>query len=126
MKRFSLAQATAKIPAHPYERMKDAVLGKEYTLTLAFVAPKKAQALNKAYRKKSYVPNVLSFPLTDDIGEIYIALSVAKKESKRFLMTYEGYVGYLFIHGLLHLKGLEHGKAMDKDEKRLKERFKLA
>jgi probable rRNA maturation factor len=98
--------------------MKEAILGKKYDLTLAFVGPKQAQSLNKAYRKKDYVPNVLSFPLTKDTGEAYICLSVAKKEYKKFGMTYDGYVGYLFIHALLHLKGLDHGEKMDKAEQK--------
>lgn len=125
MDRFSLVSSRA-YPSHPYEQMKNTVLGKKYNLTLIFTTPKKAQELNQTYRKKTYTPNVLSFPLTDDTGEIYITLSVAKGEAKKFGMTYEGYVGYLYLHGLLHLRGLDHGTLMEKEEARLKKRFALS
>ena len=35
-------------------------------------AEKLAQKLNKTYRKKTYTPNVLSFPLSKNEGEIFI------------------------------------------------------
>jgi probable rRNA maturation factor len=125
MEPFSLV-STRAYPTHQYEMMKNTVLGKKYMLSLAFVTPKKAQELNVTYRKKKYIPNVLAFPLSEDTGEIYIALSVAQKEAKKFSMTYEGYVGYLFVHALLHLKGLDHGEPMEKEEVRLKKRFQLS
>jgi ssRNA-specific RNase YbeY (16S rRNA maturation enzyme) len=43
---------------------------------------------------------------------------VAKKEARKFDMTVNGYIGFLFIHALLHLKGLDHGDTMDKAEKK--------
>jgi probable rRNA maturation factor len=106
--------------------MKEVVLGKKYDATLAFVGPKQAQSLNVAYRKKDYVPNVLSFPLTHDTGEVYICLSVAKKEYKKFGMSYDGYVGYLCIHALLHLKGLDHGEPMEKLERKYCKQFGIS
>ncbi len=118
MSHFSLASKTQNVPRHPYEAIKDTVLGKKYDVSLAFVGPKEAQTLNIQYRKKDYIPNVLSFPLLPGTGEVYICLSVAKKEYKKFGMTYEGYVGYLFIHALLHLKGYDHGEDMEKAEKK--------
>lgn len=125
MSHFTLASNTQNIPKHPYGEMKEKMLGKNYDLTLAFVGPKQAQALNVQYRKKDYVPNVLSFPLTKDTGEVYICLSVAKKEYRKFEMTYEGYIGYLFIHGLLHLKGLDHGAVMEKEEQKYCKRYNV-
>ncbi len=118
--------ATARaFPSLPYETIKNAVLGKSYALTLVFVGAKRAQELNKTHRKASYVPNVLSFPLDTENGEIYIAPSVAKHEAKKFDMTYEGYVGFLFIHGLLHLKGHDHGATMEKAEQSFVRKFNL-
>ena len=118
MSHFSLSSKTSNIPSHIYEEMKNTILGKKYALSLAFVGPTQAQLLNKKYRKKTYIPNVLSFPLTKDTGEVYISLQIAKKEAKNFGMSYEGYVGFLFIHALLHLKGLDHGDTMEKAEKK--------
>lgn len=112
-------------PKHPYETIKNAVLGKSYTLTLVFTGATRAQALNKAHRGATYVPNVLSFPLDAHNGEIYITPTVARREAKKFDMTYEGYVGFLFIHGLLHLKGHDHGATMEKAERLFVRKFNL-
>jgi rRNA maturation RNase YbeY len=67
---------------------------------------------------KSYTPNVLSYPLTDETGEIFICPTVAQKEAHKFNLSYEGYVAYLLIHGLLHLKGYDHGDTMEKLERK--------
>lgn len=120
---FSISSTVRSYPALPYETIKEAILGKRYALSLVFVGSTRAQSLNKKYRNKTYVPNVLSFPLTEDQGEIYIAPEVAARESKKWNMTPKQYMGYLFIHGLLHLKGYDHGATMDKAEKRYLKRF---
>jgi len=121
----TIAHSARSYPKHPYAEMKEAILGKTYSLSLIFVGGTRAQALNKKYRNATYVPNVLSFPLTDDTGEIYITPTVAQKEAHKFGMTPNGYIGYLFIHGLLHLKGYPHGATMDKAEKKFTARFHL-
>lgn len=118
--------ATAKsYPKHSYQLMKNDILGKKYVLSLAFIGATRAQKLNKEHRKKTYVPNVLSFPLTEDAGEIFITPSVAKTEASKFSMSYSGYVGFLFIHALLHLKGLDHGDTMEKAEKKYCSKYNL-
>lgn len=110
-------------PSYPYENMKDVILGKKYELSLLFVGSKRAQDLNQAYRQKTYVPNVLSFPLDNNNGEIYICPQVAKKEAKNFNLTERGYIAYLFIHGLLHLKGYDHSDKMDALEQKYLKQF---
>lgn len=121
----TISHSARAFPKLPYEAMKDAVLGKSYTLSLIFVGEARAQALNKAHRNATYVPNVLSFPLADTVGEIYITPLVARREAKKYNLTPPGYIGYLFIHGLLHLKGYPHGDTMDKAEKKFMAQFKL-
>ncbi len=113
------------IPSLPYEEISKAILGKNYTLTLAFIGEQRALRLNQWHRKGNYVPNVLSFPLTSTVGEIYITSQVAKREARKFDMSVKGYVGYLFIHGLLHLKGYDHGATMDKAEQKYIQQFNL-
>lgn len=122
---LSIIRIARHIPAHPYKKIADTILGKNYTLTLAFIGETRARSLNTKHRKASYVPNVLSFPLTHDAGEIYICPLVAKREAKKFNMTVSGYIGYLFIHGCLHLKGYDHGATMDTAERRYLRRFSL-
>ncbi|MCF7816234.1 MAG: rRNA maturation RNase YbeY [Candidatus Pacebacteria bacterium] len=120
-----ISTTAREYPKLDFHQMKDAVLGRSYTLSLTFVGKKRAQQLNKQHRGASYTPNVLSFPLTDSVGEIYITPVVAKTESSKYGMTPRGYIGYLFIHGLLHLKGYPHGDTMDRAEKKYTSRFNL-
>ena len=120
-----VSHSTRAYPSLPYEEIKNDILGKQYALSLTFVGKTRAQALNKKYRNATYVPNVLSFPLDKHAGEIYIAPSVAEKEAHKFALSPKGYVGYLFIHGLLHLKGYPHGATMDRAEKKYVARYKL-
>lgn len=122
---FSLGHTTRSYPRLPYEQIKNDLLGRPYSLSLVFVGPGRARALNRKNRKKTYVPNVLSFPLDDSHGEIFITPQIAKKEAKRRGMTTQGYVGYLFIHALLHLKGGRHGDTMDTLERQYCTKYNL-
>ncbi len=112
-------------PKLPYDAMSKNILGNSYSLTLAFIGATRARALNKAHRKAAYVPNVLSFPLDAKTGEIYITPVVARREAHKYGLSVEGYIGYLFIHGLLHLKGYDHGATMEKVEKRYITHYRL-
>jgi len=122
---LSIAQSAKTYPKLPYEDIKNTILGKKYLVTLTFIGKHRARILNMQYRKASYVPNVLSFPLDQNVGEIYITPLIARTESKKYGMTPNGYIGFLFIHGLLHLKGHPHGATMDRLEKKYVALFKL-
>ncbi len=122
---LTISKTVKKYPTLPYQKIKEGVIGKKYNLTLVFIGSARALTLNKTCRNKTYVPNVLSFPLDESTGEIYIAPDVAAREAKKFNMTPRGYVGYLFIHGLLHLKGYPHGATMEEAEKKCISKYKL-
>lgn len=125
METLILTATARSYPRHPYQKIKDDILGRSYTVSLAFVGATRAQALNTQYRNKTYVPNVLSFPLDEKTGEVYITPQVAKREAHKFNMTVNGYIGFLFIHALLHLKGMDHGDTMDKAEKKYCRKYDL-
>lgn len=116
---------TLPTPRLPYQKIKDDILGSTYVLSLVFIGEERARTLNTKYRKKTYTPNVLSFPLDARNGEIYIAPRVAKREAKKRNMTYGTYIGFLFIHGLLHLKGHSHGDTMERAERRYLKTYNL-
>lgn len=111
---------------HPYAEMKRKILGTRYELSLVFVGKTRAATLNKNYRKKTYSPNVLSFPLNESAGEIFICPLVAKQEADKFNLSVDGYIAYLFIHGLLHLKGYDHGDTMDTLERKHLKAFNIS
>lgn len=112
-------------PKLQYAKIAEDILGADYELTLVFVGKTRAHTLNKTYRNKTYIPNVLSFPLSRKIGEIYITPTVAAREAKNFDMSVRGYIGFLFIHGLLHLKGYDHGDTMEMLEQKFVKKYKL-
>ena len=108
-----------------FVNISEKILGKKYELSIVFVDTKTAQQLNKDYRKKTYIPNILSFPIDKNSGEIFICLEKSKEEAIDFEMTKSIYIKYLLIHGALHLKGLDHGEKMEKEEKRFLKFFKI-
>ena len=113
------------IPKVPFLDIKEAILGKGYDLSISFVGPKVAQQLNKQYRDKEYIPNTLSFPMTDKSGELFICRTVAHREWHKFCKSYDDYIVFLIIHSMLHLKGMEHGSTMEAKERFFMNRFSL-
>jgi rRNA maturation RNase YbeY len=93
----------------PFKALKRKVLGNSYTLSLVFCGDALSKRLNREYRGKDKPTNVLSFPITKKSGEIFINL----RRTKPFGVI------FLFIHGLLHLKGMQHGATMERAEQAL-------
>lgn len=114
-----------KLPSLPFVRMKDFVLGKDYELSLVFVGDSVSQKLNFTYRGKDKPTNVLSFSLGEKEGEIFINMKKARGEAKEFQKTFVKFIGLLFIHGLFHLKGLDHGSTMDTEEAKARAHFNI-
>lgn len=113
------------LPRVPFQKIKEAVLGKRYILSIALLPPREMKP-QMAYRyhkgsphgvtsKGGKTSNVLSFPLSKTSGEILICPSAGRPYT----------VEYLFIHGLLHLKGLPHGATMESAEQKLLARFSI-
>ena len=123
---FSLVNSTqAKLPRLAFADMKNAALGKEYTLTIAIVSSAHIKKLNLQFRNINKPTDILSFPLSKTEGEIYINLAESKNEAIKFDRTYENFLAFLFIHGLVHLKGFDHGSTMERIEIKLRKKFKV-
>jgi len=121
---FSISNRTkGKLPRLPFVLIKNKVLGKKYTLSVVFCGKTLSQKLNRIYRGKNKPTNVLSFPLGKTSGEIVIDLKTARIEAPKFGESFQSFVGYLFIHGLLHLKGLPHGRTMETKEQKIRKMF---
>ncbi len=97
------------VAAKKLEGIKNRVLGKKYELSLVFTKDTLMRRLNRTYRGLDKTSNVLAFPLSKTSGEIFINPLRAKPFS----------VTHLFIHALLHLKGMTHGDIMEQAEKKL-------
>ena len=112
-----------RLPKLLYAQMKETVLGKEYELSVIIVNKNKIKKLNKEYRGIDKATDIISFPLSESFGEMYINLDMAKSEAKKFDRTYENFLAFLFIHGLAHLKGFDHGSTMESIEARFRKKF---
>jgi probable rRNA maturation factor len=121
----TLRRATSKAVARriSYKEIAESILGKDYELSLVICGDELATRMNIEYRKKAYSPNVLSFPLDNANGEIFLNVRCAERESKRYGIPEQERLTYLYIHGCFHLKGLDHGEVMEREEKRIMKRF---
>ncbi len=77
---------------------------KKVDISVALIGLKQAQELNKRYRKKAYVPNVLTF----DYGEIVLCPAKIRQDAKKYGIVFEQELVRVFSHGLFHLLGYTH------------------
>lgn len=106
-------------------------------VSLLFVDNLKIQALNREFRNKDSVTDVLSFPQYDSIkdeginepyiylGDIVISLDEAKSQAEEYSHSIEREIVYLVVHSLFHLIGYDHMTDLDKSEMRLHEKAVL-
>lgn len=111
----------------PVEKAANKVLKikKKYNVSVALVGLRRIQLLNKKYRGKDRPTDVLSFSALGkanfiaprnketDIGEIVICPQVAKIEAKISKHSLKKEIQKLYAHGLLHILGYRHGRAID-------------
>ena len=93
------------------------VKDKNIEVSLSLVGEAKIKELNKKYRGKNEVTDVLSFPLEESrlkkhdilpLGDIFICLSFAVKEAARQNISLEKELAWVTVHGFLHLLGYDH------------------
>lgn len=110
-------------------------------VTLTFVDNEQIHQLNKEYRNIDRPTDVLSFAMQDDgtdeldiifevesedeldpisgmLGDIIISVDKAVQQSEEYGHSLEREIGFLFVHGFLHLIGYDH-----QDEASEKEMF---
>jgi len=95
-------------------------------VALTFVDDGRIQELNKQYRNIDAPTDVLSFAMWEGVegepeilfeegedpsgllGDIVISLPRARAQSEEYGHSLEREVGFLFVHGFLHLIGYDH------------------
>ena len=84
-------------------------------LVVRLVSPIEIQALNKEYRSKNQVTNVLSF--SSDIplevgesifGDVVICVDVVREEAVLGGKAFSDQLSHMAIHGILHLLSYDH------------------
>ena len=112
-----------KVPRIPFMEMKREVLGSQHELSLVLCGDKLSRTINKKYRNKTYAANVLSFPLNTYEGEMFLNIRAAEREAKKYAMSLAARLALLYVHGLFHLKGFDHGTKMEKRERQVLKKF---
>jgi len=79
-------------------------------LSIALVGQKKIRELNKKYRKKNKITDILSFTY-NNLGEIVICPHEVKRNAKKFNLTFKKELTRALIHGILHLLGYNHDRS---------------
>ena len=89
---------------------------KKCIFSIIFVTKEEIQRINKEYRNLDKVTDVISFAYNDDleeemneeIGDIFICLDKAYEQALEYGHTKEREIGFLAVHGYLHLNGYDH------------------
>lgn len=97
-----------------------ALQGTAAELTIRIVDEEESADLNGRFRNKPHPTNVLSFSydgeipgqLGDDIppllGDLVICKPVVLREAREQLVPYQAHWAHMVVHGVLHLRGMDH------------------
>lgn len=110
--------------------LKQAGYSDDYEVSFSIVDEDEIRELNRDYRNKDSVTDVLSFPLFERgeveesglLGDIVICSKRALEQAEDFGHSYEREVLYLTVHSTLHLLGFDHETEEDKLEMRTLEK----
>jgi len=99
------------------ERALRTIGSRKQAATIVFVSDAAIRKLNKQFRGKDQVTDVLSFPSEAEpfeaenqsqLGEVVISVQRAADQAKQNRLTFSNEVEQLILHGLLHLCGYDH------------------
>nr|WP_237475763.1 rRNA maturation RNase YbeY [Virgibacillus massiliensis] len=95
----------------------------EAEVSINFVSNKEIQEINRNYRQKNTPTDVISFAMQETgegeidiidedlpllLGDIVISIEKAKEQAEEYNHSLERELGFLTIHGFLHLLGYDH------------------
>lgn len=112
-------------------------LSGEIEVSITFVDNEKIRKINKQYRNMDKPTDVISFALEEQVegeveivgvtlprilGDIVISIPKAKQQAKDYNHSYRRELGFLALHGFLHLLGYHH--ETEKEEQMMFQRQK--
>ncbi len=110
--------------------LKTAGYSDPYEVSISFVDPEEIRTLNRTYRGKDAVTDVLSFPVElaiplpiQSLGDIVLCPERAYAQAEEIGNRNDQELVYLTIHSVLHLVGYDHMEADDKAEMRRLEKI---
>ncbi|KRM67847.1 metal-dependent hydrolase [Apilactobacillus ozensis DSM 23829 = JCM 17196] len=129
-----------KVPQKHIDLIKDILeyagkyieLAENTEMSVTFVNNDKIQQINKKYRGVDRATDVISFAIEDDsddfpiimddemqaeipknIGDIFVSIDKVAEQAEFLNHSYERELGFLVVHGFLHLNGYDHMKPED-------------
>lgn len=95
------------------------------TFNIIFTTNEEIQEINKNYRGIDKVTDVISFALLDndlsnynaedELGDIFICVPRAIEQANEYGHSVEREIGFLAVHGYLHLSGYDHMTKEDEE-----------
>lgn len=109
-------------------------LTRETEVSLTIVDDARIHEINRDYRNVDRPTDVISFAINDvsdeeeginewpenmpyELGDLFISLDTAKRQAEDYGHSLERELGFLAVHGFLHLNGFDH--QTPEDEKRM-------
>jgi probable rRNA maturation factor len=112
-----------------------AALEQPAEVTVRIVDADEAQSLNQDYRKKGYVPNVLTFEYGEIApgtlgGDVVVCAAVVEREAREQHKPLKNHYAHMIVHGVLHLQGYDHlepgeAETMESREIAILKRFRI-
>ncbi len=103
----------------------------EIEVSITFVDTERIHEINREYRDKDAPTDVISFALNEQaedeldiivegmpnmLGDIIISVEHIGTQAKEYGHSFERELGFLTVHGLLHLLGYDHMTEVDEKE----------
>ena len=111
-----LVKNTIRKTFQELQRLNKTKKEQEVEISVAVVGKRKIQEINKKWRKKDEVTDVLSFcyeNIEEKLeGEVVLCLDVIKDNAKKDGIEIEEELEKNVIHSILHIVGYEHGDEM--------------
>jgi len=123
------------------EILKEEKVETEPEISILFVDDDAIKKMNLTYRGIDQPTDVLSFAMRDQpvhtpmfitvaehnvLGDVVISLETARRQADDYGHSLAREVGFLAVHGMLHLLGYDHLNAEDESKMRQKEERVLA
>lgn len=119
----------SKLKVREYEKLIKEIfnnIASKNTFNIIFVDEDEIRKINKEYRNLDKVTDVISFALCDspdelefcdnELGDVFICLQRAFDQAKEYGHSVAREVGFLAVHGYLHLCGFDH---MTKEDEKI-------
>src|SRR3989338_2274512 len=107
------------VPRALLKKVAQSVLRKERRkagLSIVLLEKKRMLWLNRTYRKKNKVANVLSFPIPElGLGEVILCPAEIRKDAKKYGISYTKALARMLIHGIFHVLGYTHRQMIKKE-----------